>query len=211
MAHRLITATYQLYTVENGEEVLKEQIPEEQPLTVYTELGMLLPAFETRLAEFEAGNDYEFTLTKGDAYGEYDANAVVTLGREVFSPDGVFDDAHVHVGAVVPLQNDKGERFLGHVINVDDTNVTVDLNHPLAGKDLHFKGRVIENRPASDEEVNDFVEKSKQHHCGGHCGGDCGGGCGEGDCHCGDGDDCHCGGDDCHCGGEGGCGCHEAN
>ena len=105
----------------------------------------------------------------------------------------------------IPLADENGQRYLGYVVSVDDDTVTVDMNHPLAGKDLHFKGRIIENRPATEEEVNDFVEKSKQHHCSGHCG-DCGGGCG-------DGGDCHCDGDGeggCHCGdGEGGgCGCH---
>lgn len=205
MSHRFISATYQLYIEENGQEVLKEQITEDQPLSIYTEIGMLLPSFETRLAEFVTGVDYDFVLPHAEAYGEYDPKGRATLPKKMFSPDGVFDEANVFAGAIIPLADENGQRYLGYVVSVDDDTVTVDMNHPLAGKDLHFKGRIIENRPATEEEVNDFVEKSKQHHCSGHCG-DCGGGCG-------DGGDCHCDGDGeggCHCGdGEGGgCGCH---
>lgn len=203
MSHRFISATYQLYIEENGQEVLKEQITEDQPLSIYTEIGMLLPSFETRLAEFVTGVDYDFVLPHSEAYGEYDPKGRATLPKKMFSPDGVFDEANVFAGAVIPLADENGQRHLGYVVSVDDDTVTVDMNHPLAGKDLHFKGRIIENRPAIEEEVNDFVEKSKQHHCSGHCG-DCGGGCG-------DGGDCHCDGDGeggCHCGDGGGCGCH---
>ena len=185
--------------------MLKEQITEDQPLSIYTEIGMLLPSFETRLAEFVTGVDYDFVLPHAEAYGEYDPKGRATLSKKMFSPDGVFDEANVFAGAVIPLADENGQRYLGYVVSVDDDTVTVDMNHPLAGKDLHFKGRIIENRPATEEEVNDFVEKSKQHHCSGHCG-DCGGGCGDGgDCHCdGDGEGgCHCGDDE-----GGGCGCH---
>lgn len=205
MSHRFISATFQLYIEENGQEVLKQQFTEDQPLSVYTEIGMLLPSFETRLAEFVTGVDYDFVLPQAEAYGEYDPKGRATLPKKMFSPDGVFDEANVFAGAVIPLADENGQRYLGYVVSVDDDTVTVDMNHPLAGKDLHFKGHIIENRPATEEEVNDFVEKSKQHQCSGHCG-DCGGGCG-------DGGDCHCDGDGeggCHCGdGEGGgCGCH---
>ena len=207
MAHRLISATYQLYIEENGQEVLKEQITEERPLSVYTGLGMLLPTFEERLADFEAGSDYDFVLSKSDAYGEYDPKGRATLSKEMFSPNGVFDEKNVYEGAIIPLEDEKGQRYYGSVVAVGDDNVTVDMNHPLAGKDLHFKGRIIENRPATDEEVNDFVEKSKQHHCSGHCG-DCGGGCGSEDsCNCGH-EEGEKGNGSCHCGEDGGCGCH---
>ena len=95
------------------------------------------------------------------------------------------------------MQNEEGQRFLGTVLEIDDDKVTIDLNHPLAGKDLIFRGHVYENREASEEEVKDFFEKLKQHHCGGGCGGGCGSDCGSG---------CGCGGHE--EGEEGCCGCH---
>ena len=86
MSHRFISATYQLYIEENGQEVLKEQITEDQPLSIYTEIGMLLPSFETRLAEFVTGVDYDFVLPHAEAYGEYDPKGRATLSKKMFSP-----------------------------------------------------------------------------------------------------------------------------
>ena len=122
MAHRLISATYQLYIEENGQEVLKEQITEERPLSVYTGLGMLLPTFEERLADFEAGSDYDFVLSKLDAYGEYDPKGRATLSKEMFSPNGVFDEKNVYEGAIIPLEDEKGQRYYGSVVAVGDAS-----------------------------------------------------------------------------------------
>ena len=58
----------------------------------------------------------------------------------------------------------------------------------MAGKELRFKGHIIENREATDEEVKEFFEKLNSHHCNGHCG-----------CHKGEGDEnnqCGCNGSD---------------
>ena len=83
----------------------------------------------------------------------------------------------------------EGNRLQAQVVSVNDTHVTVDLNHPLAGENLHFKGKVIEVREATEEELNALL--------GGGCG--CGGNCGDG---CGD--DCGCNDDHNH---SHGCGC----
>ena len=108
--------------------------------------------------------------------------------------DGVFDTANIYKDAIVPLQNEQGQRFLGKVLDISDDKVTIDLNHPLAGKDLFFRGHIIENREATEEEVKNFFEQLNQHHCGGGCGEGCGSGCG-------------CGSHDDNDGGCGGCGC----
>ena len=70
--------------------------------------------------------------------------------------------------------NADGQRFHALVLEVKDATVIVDLNHPLAGKDLHFKGEVVTMREASNEEIQNFVNAMGG---GCNCGGDCEGGC----------------------------------
>jgi FKBP-type peptidyl-prolyl cis-trans isomerase SlyD len=85
-------------------------------------------------------------------------------------------------------------RFMAKVVKIEDDDVTVDTNHPLAGKILDFKGKVIENRDATDEEIKRLIK-----HLTGGCNG-CGHHHGEGCESCGDGcghneEGCGCG----HC------------
>ena len=112
----------------------------------------------------------------------------------MFCIDGKFDDEHIYVDAIVPLQNQDGNRFMGHVLEISENTVKMDLNHPLAGKELNFVGSVVESREATNGEIQAMINHMTG---GGGCGG-CGGGCNGG---CGG-----CGGDgDCDC--EGGCDC----
>lgn len=194
--HRLIVVSYELYSVENGQEHFIEKTEEQKPMQFYTACEMALPAFEQEIVKYGKDTDFEFLLTKEQAYGEHDAKSVLALDRETFSHDGMFDSENIYKDAIVPLQNEQGQRFLGKVLEVSAEKVTVDLNHPLAGKDLQFRGHIIENRVADEAEVKDFFERMSRHHCG--CGGDCGG-----DCNCGGGSN-SCG--EGSCGGN--CGCH---
>ena len=98
------------------------------------------------------------------------------LERDVFSINGHFDHEHVYQDAIIPLQNEEGNRFYGHVVEIGEEKVKVDLNHPLAGETLYFKGEVLENREATEDEIGHLM-KHLAGGCGGHCG-DCEGGCG---------------------------------
>ena len=99
----------------------------------------------------------------------------------VFMQDGKLDTNFIYEGAIVPMQGEDGNRFNAAIIEIKKEAVTIDLNHPRAGMDLHFVGRVIENRPASNQEISELLNAMSG--CGG-CGGDCGGGCGGcGGCH----------------------------
>ena len=116
---------------------------------------------------------------------------MIDIDKDVFSPNGTFDAEHIYKDAIVPLQNEQGNRFLGHVLDITDTHVKVDLNHPLAGKTLNFKGTVVANRDASDDEVQKFIDQANAHQCG-HCSGGCDG-CGGGEDGCGGHDGGCCG------------------
>ena len=189
MTHKYIAVSYRLFIDgDNGKEMV-EEATKEQPFYFLSGFGIALDAFEKKLFDVPQGDNFEFSLDKDEAYGDYVLEHVVELDREVFSINGHFDHEHIYVDAVVPLQNEDGNRFYGKIVEVGEEKVKVDLNHPLAGETLHFAGKVLENREATDEEIKAMIARLSGGGCGCGCH-DC-----EGDCdgHHHDGCDCgHC-------------------
>ncbi len=187
-----IASTYRLYTMENGEKKLIEEATEERPFVFVSNFGMVLEAFEAELMKLKTDEEFTINLKQEDAYGPYFEDRIVELEREAFSINGHFDHDNVFEGAMIPLQNNEGDRFMGRVMNIGDEKVRLDLNHPLAGKDLTFEGKVIELREANESEIQQTIKMLSGEGCGcGNCGDDCdhhhhedgGCGCGCGHCH----------------------------
>ena len=205
--NKYIAVAYKLYTVDNGESELVEEATDKEPFQFISGYGITLDAFEKEIAGLENGAEFDFTLQKDEAYGDYEQEHVLDLDKEIFCINGHFDRERIYKDAIVPLQNEDGNRFLGKVVSVGNDKVRIDLNHPLAGKTLNFKGHVVESREATNEEIQGLINRMSGEGCccGGHHddGGCCGHGHGEGHCK-GHHDDGEC------CGGhhEGGC-CHK--
>ncbi|MDF3076355.1 MAG: peptidylprolyl isomerase [Sphingobacteriaceae bacterium] len=144
----VVALTYDLYTNENGEEKFVEQATEENPLVFLYGVGMMLPKFEENLQDLSVGDTYDFELTAGDAYGEKDENAIAELPIDMFQGNDLPE-----VGSILPLQDNQGHQFQARVTGVTEISVTVDLNHPMAGQDLHFKGKILEVRKATADEL----------------------------------------------------------
>lgn len=174
--NRYIAVAYKLYTVENGESTLVEEAPENEPFQFISGYGITLDAFEKEIAGLEKGAEFDFTLQKDDAYGDYEQEHVLDLDKSIFCINGHFDRERIYKDAMVPLQNEDGNRFLGKVLAVGDNKVKIDLNHPLAGKTLNFKGHVVEAREATNDEIQGLINRMSGEGC---C---CGGGHGDGDC-----------------------------
>ncbi|MBP1675528.1 MAG: peptidylprolyl isomerase FKBP-type [Bacteroidetes bacterium] len=194
-ANKSVSAEYELYVdgETEGELELMERATAEQPLSFIFGVGMMLPKFEEKLFGLSAGEKFEFTINNEDAYGPYEDENVIELDRTIFEIDGKLDTEVVYEGNVVPLMDNDGNRINAQVVEITDTFVKVDLNHPLAGENLHFKGSVLEVREATEKELNALT------------GGGCGGSCGCGDEGCGT-DHEHGKEEGCGCGS--GCGCH---
>jgi len=196
-ADKSVSAEYELYVdgeVE-GELELMEKATAEQPMSFIYGVNMMLPKFEENLFGLQAGDKFEFTISSDDAYGDYDDESVIDLDRSIFEIDGKLDEEMIFEGNVVPLMDNEGNRVNAQVVTVTDSHVTVDLNHPLAGENLHFKGSVLEVREPTEKELAALT------------GGGCGCGCGDGGC---DDESCGCGDNEeknsssCGCG----CGCN---
>ncbi|MCI5757600.1 MAG: peptidylprolyl isomerase [Alloprevotella sp.] len=202
--NKYITVAYELYTDnEKGIHELVEKAPVEHPFQFITNMGVALDAFEAKVAALAEGENFDFTLTADEAYGPYEEAHVIDLDKEIFCIDGRFDKNTIYPGNVIPLVNADGNRFQGLILEVTDSKVKVDLNHPLAGKDLHFRGEVVTSRPATVAEIQAMAQMlSGEGGCGCGCD-DCGGGCHDHDHHHGHGEGGCCGGHHGH--GEDGC------
>ena len=137
---------------------------------------------------------------------------MIEVPKQTFVVNGRFDTDTIYPGAVLPLVNEDGFRFDGLVLEVKEDLVVLDLNHPLAGKTLHYKGTVVKAREATNEEIQGTLNMMSGEGCG--CGCDHDHEHGEGGCGCGGhhhhehGEDgCGCGGHHHHEHGEEGCAC----
>jgi FKBP-type peptidyl-prolyl cis-trans isomerase SlyD len=146
----VVSVTYTL-TLDNG--AIADEADAQQPFMFIHGIGQTLPAFDDALNGLAAGDAFQFSLTADQAYGNTNADWLISIPRSVFSGEDVPADI-LHVGAILPMQDQSGNPMDGKVVEINEETVKMDFNHPLAGEDLHFKGTVVEVRAASAEELD---------------------------------------------------------
>ena len=117
------------------------------PLSYLHGSGNIIPGLEGALEGKTEGDHVSAVIEAKDAYGERDESRVVDLPRDRFS--GV---ETIEPGMQFQAEVDGGTQILT-VQKADDTNVTVDANHPLAGVTLTFEADIKEVREASEQEI----------------------------------------------------------
>ncbi len=173
---KFIEIGYDLYTVGNdGAETLVHQVDPADPekLVFGVTRGVIEP-LEKALEGLAVDDTFDVHVPADKGFGPQDPDQVVTLDKNIFLVDGKFDGERIFPGATVPMMTAEGFRISGVVTEVGEDKVTMDFNHPLAGKALRFAGKVLLVRDATDEELHPVSA------CGGCCGG--GGDCGDGAC-----------------------------
>ena len=159
----VVKVFYELRTEEQGP--VMDSSTREQPFAFLFGYGNVLDLFEKNLEGLVAGNQFRFVLQPEEGYGIFDENAVIQLPKTVFEVDGVLQEDMLFEGNVIPLQDQNGQPFQGLVKAIGESTVTVDLNHPFAGKTLHFSGEVIEVREAHPIEIeHGHVHENGNHH-----------------------------------------------
>ena len=178
--NKYYSIAYKLSTIKDGVKKFEEEATEQEPFVFISGFGTTIPGFEKEIEKLAEGDTFDFTLPCAEAYGEYVDARIITLDKNIFTVNGVFDANMIYVDAIIPLQNEDGMRFMGKVLEVNDSNVKVDLNHPLAGCDLNFAGKVTACREATNDEITQMINRLSGGGCHGGCG-SCGGGCNSGD------------------------------
>ncbi len=105
--------------------------------------GMMIPGFDAAVANMAVGETVQIHLLPSEAYGEIDPNAVFTV--EIAAVPG---SEALSVGEEVYLQNIYGQPFSARVVAKDETTVTFDANHEMAGKELNFTIELVETTEA---------------------------------------------------------------
>ena len=143
--HKVVTIHYKVTDVESGEVI--DSSEGGAPMVYMHGAQNIIPGLEAALDGKTVGDEIEVTVAPADAYGEYSDERIQQVPIEAFQ--GV---EKVEPGMAFTAQTEHGPVNL-IVTEVDETTVTVDANHPLAGKALKFEVTISEVRDASEEEV----------------------------------------------------------
>jgi FKBP-type peptidyl-prolyl cis-trans isomerase SlyD len=150
--NKVVSLTYEL-RLDNPVGEVVESLTEDSPLTFLYGSGGLLPKFEENIDGLEVGEDFKFNLAAEDAYGHVNENAIVKVPITAFEIEGKIDHNMLKIGNKIPMQDASGNKLTGIVQEVSTEQVTMDFNHPLAGNELFFSGKITEIREATDEEL----------------------------------------------------------
>lgn len=142
------TAVLFNYTLKDEDGNVIDQSPEGQPLAYLHGHSNIIPGLEAQLEGKSAGEKVTAVVAPADGYGEYHEQAVQEIPRDNFQ--GVED-----IQPGMQFQSQSGDQvMLVTVKDVNDDVVTVDANHPLAGKTLTFDVEIVEVRAATEDELN---------------------------------------------------------
>ena len=146
--HTVVQLSYELYEG-NAEGQLVERTEDNAPLTFILGIGQMIPDFEKNLQGLQAGNPFAFGIESQNAYGEYDQDAIVGIPRETFQGN----EDLLQIGNLIPMRNEEGHHIQGVIAEVLEDMVVMDFNHPMAGKNLFFKGKILTVRQATPSEL----------------------------------------------------------
>ena len=142
--HKQVIAFH--YELKNDKGELLDSSSGRDPLMFLEGSQQIIPGLEKALVKLEKNAKSEIHVPYEEAYGPYDQKLVATLARGQFPP------GPLKIGDVFESEKD-GQVQMITVVEVTDKTVTIDANHPMAGKNLHFSVEIIERREATPEEV----------------------------------------------------------
>jgi len=154
--HSVVTMDYTLRDDENS---IIDSSGDSGPFPYIHGAGGIIPGLESAMEGKKVGDKIKVRIPPEEGYGEREESLLQSVPRDNFQ--GIDD---ISVGMQFQTPTEDGSQQVVTVITVDDEQVTVDGNHPLAGVPLNFEVTVVEIRDASEEEL----EHGHVHGPGGH-------------------------------------------
>ncbi|MBA3016928.1 MAG: peptidylprolyl isomerase [Proteobacteria bacterium] len=166
IAENLFVAIEYCLSLDSGEEVDRSRSG--NPLSFIAGTGQIIPGLEKELMGMKAGDSANITVEPDDAYGPAREDLMHEIPRSQFPVE-----ADINPGTKFQAQSPNGPIMIV-IKTVEDDNVTVDLNHPLAGQRLHFDVKIVEVREPNAQELASAAGGCS---CGTESPGNCGPGC----------------------------------
>jgi FKBP-type peptidyl-prolyl cis-trans isomerase SlyD len=135
------------YTLKDDAGEVIDSSAEGEPLAYLQGHGNLVPGLERELEGKSAGDKLTVKVAPADGYGEHSRELIQKVPRR--SLKGM---AKITVGMRLHAQTDEGPRAVTVTAVIGDM-VTIDGNHPLAGKNLNFDIEIVDVRDATEEEL----------------------------------------------------------
>jgi FKBP-type peptidyl-prolyl cis-trans isomerase SlyD len=173
--NKMVSLIYELRETDSNGRII-EALDENRPLKFIYGTGRLLPVFESNISLLKTGDLFRFTLNSEMAYGDKREEMIVNVPIAVFETDGKLNEDICRVGNEVPMSDSEGNPLTGVINEITDTYVRMDFNHPMAGLNLFFSGKIIDIREATENELAATMNScsgcgSNEHSgCSGSCG-----------------------------------------
>ena len=173
--NKMVSLIYELRENDSNGRII-EALDETRPLKFIYGTGRLLPVFESNISMLNSGDPFSFTLNSEMAYGDKREEMIINVPLSVFETDGKINEDICWVGNEVPMTDSEGNPLTGLIIEISDTYVRMDFNHPMAGLDLYFSGKIVEVREATEKELSATLNtcsgcgSDDQSGCSGNCG-----------------------------------------
>ncbi|MEX2600536.1 MAG: peptidylprolyl isomerase [Balneolaceae bacterium] len=110
-----------------------------EPLEFKLGEGQLIPGFEKAVEGLAAGDSTKVTIPSGEAYGDPREDLVINVPK-----DNLPEDVEPKVGMQLQVNQENGQAIPVRITAVEESEIVLDANHPLAGKDLTFEIEVVE-------------------------------------------------------------------
>ncbi|PLY04581.1 MAG: peptidylprolyl isomerase [Arcobacter sp.] len=160
---KVIGIEYNLKDANTGEQL--DSNVGQAPLEFISGKGQIIPGLESKLIEMAENESADVMVEPAEAYGEFSEEAMQTLPREQFA--GI----ELTEGMTLYGTGEQGETVQVNVKTFTDDEVTIDYNHPMAGKTLMFSVTILSLRDATEEEIQTGVVGGMAAMGGGCCGG----------------------------------------
>ncbi len=151
---KFVSLTYTI-TDENNEILERMDLPIKY---IHGRDSQVIEKIENALEGCTTGDEVSVELLPSEGFGEHQPELTYTDDIENVPPE------FRHVGAEIEFQNDKGESRMFRVSNIEDGKLTVDGNHPFAGKIITYNVTVNEVRDATPEEMTNGVAQTPSLH-----------------------------------------------